>query len=573
MRSTCAPSWKRGARGDRLLGEVCVEPAPLGHHDQRLGARAPEAAAVVQPKLEGVDDALDDGRDVARHLPQRATGDAAAARLVARKPRPIGEEDARTARGRGGSRSPIPPARRRRRGRRRGARRHGRTRVGFRAATDDRRRGGTREGIGAGDPDQDRRGVVRVAKLANAPLGVGAVDEDVEARAEPRDVDVLPVEEARVAIRVADRRSLVDAPGVRLAEQRSRRRTSAGPERSRGAGSHAPSDRGGRSRSCRSRRMTVVVGDASAARRPRTARDASGSAADATRRRGARLGDDADRAVSPVDELVCPHRPPTAEARAADVDRTVSDVVDRRGEPEPGPPCRTASRGCRSAPAGRGRAGASRGIGADRLVDEAPVGRVVARSRIAPVAAGGSRRRASARSAASRRDCSRRRSGGRRATRRGGRRTPARSSTARVASRRARRPTRPRCRPSSRCRRPLVPTGSRPAPASGRRPRRSESARRRPPRPTTAGSGRLDSRRTRSTLRPATRPARRRSRRPRRRGACGCRLPSSRRGRASPSSRSTRRSAVRRETTPARHRRLPDWRSGRAQCPLRVSTT
>ena len=54
---------------------------------------------MVQAKLEGVDDALDDGRDVARHLPQRATGDAAAARLVSRELRPIGEKHARTAPG------------------------------------------------------------------------------------------------------------------------------------------------------------------------------------------------------------------------------------------------------------------------------------------------------------------------------------------------------------------------------------------------------------------------------------------------------------------------------------------
>ena len=88
--------------------------------------------------------------------------------------------------------------------------------VGLGATANDRCSGSAGEGVGGRDPDHDRGGVVRVAELANAPLGVGAVDEDVEAGVEPRDVDVLPVEEARVAIRVADRRSLVDPAGIRL---------------------------------------------------------------------------------------------------------------------------------------------------------------------------------------------------------------------------------------------------------------------------------------------------------------------------------------------------------------------
>ena len=59
---------ERRARRCCLLREVRVEPPPLGHQDQRLGRRAPEAALVVQPQLEGVDDALDHRRDVARRL-------------------------------------------------------------------------------------------------------------------------------------------------------------------------------------------------------------------------------------------------------------------------------------------------------------------------------------------------------------------------------------------------------------------------------------------------------------------------------------------------------------------------
>ena len=95
------PGRRRGsrARGDRLLGEVGVEPAPLRHQDQRLVARSPEAAPVVEPKLERVDDALDDRREVARRLPQRPPGDPAAARLVAREARAIGEQHARAAAG------------------------------------------------------------------------------------------------------------------------------------------------------------------------------------------------------------------------------------------------------------------------------------------------------------------------------------------------------------------------------------------------------------------------------------------------------------------------------------------
>ena len=88
----------RAGRGC-LLGEVRVEPPPLRHQDQRLARGAPEAAPVVEPQLEGVDDALDDRRHVARRLLERAAGEPAAARLVAREARPVGEQHALAAAG------------------------------------------------------------------------------------------------------------------------------------------------------------------------------------------------------------------------------------------------------------------------------------------------------------------------------------------------------------------------------------------------------------------------------------------------------------------------------------------
>ena len=86
---------KARACRDRLLREVGVESPALGHQDQRFAARAPEAAAVVEAKLERVDDALDNGCDVARCLPERAARDAAAAGLVSREASAIGKENAR----------------------------------------------------------------------------------------------------------------------------------------------------------------------------------------------------------------------------------------------------------------------------------------------------------------------------------------------------------------------------------------------------------------------------------------------------------------------------------------------
>ena len=77
-----------------LLREVRVEPPPLGHQDQRLGRGALEAALVVEPELEGVDDALDHRRDVARRLLQRPAGEPATAGLVAWEACAVGEQHA-----------------------------------------------------------------------------------------------------------------------------------------------------------------------------------------------------------------------------------------------------------------------------------------------------------------------------------------------------------------------------------------------------------------------------------------------------------------------------------------------
>ncbi len=82
-----------GAGLGRVLREVCVETAPLRHQDQRLPVAARELAAVAQAQAEPVDDVLHDGCDVARRVTQRSPREPAAARLVARKARLVGEQD------------------------------------------------------------------------------------------------------------------------------------------------------------------------------------------------------------------------------------------------------------------------------------------------------------------------------------------------------------------------------------------------------------------------------------------------------------------------------------------------
>ena len=79
-------------RGRRLLDEERVEPAPLGHEDERGIAPLPDAQAVAGTQLEAVDDVLDDRGDVARCVLERAAGEPAAARLVAREARLVCEQ-------------------------------------------------------------------------------------------------------------------------------------------------------------------------------------------------------------------------------------------------------------------------------------------------------------------------------------------------------------------------------------------------------------------------------------------------------------------------------------------------
>ena len=90
-----------GAGGDRPLDEVGVEPAALRHQRERLGRFALEPAPVADPQLEARHDVLDHRVDRERKLAQRPDRDPAAARLVARKPRPVEQEH----RGAGGGES------------------------------------------------------------------------------------------------------------------------------------------------------------------------------------------------------------------------------------------------------------------------------------------------------------------------------------------------------------------------------------------------------------------------------------------------------------------------------------
>ena len=76
---------------DRLLDQVPVEPQPLRHRDQRL-PRAAQLAAAADAELDVVDELLEDRRHVAGRLPQRPTGQAAAAGLVAGKARPVEQQ-------------------------------------------------------------------------------------------------------------------------------------------------------------------------------------------------------------------------------------------------------------------------------------------------------------------------------------------------------------------------------------------------------------------------------------------------------------------------------------------------
>ena len=84
-----------GARRGGLLGEEGVQAPALRHPDQRLVVAPRERRPVAEPQLEAVDVTLDDRRRVDRDPLQRATGEPAAARLVAREARLVGEQHAR----------------------------------------------------------------------------------------------------------------------------------------------------------------------------------------------------------------------------------------------------------------------------------------------------------------------------------------------------------------------------------------------------------------------------------------------------------------------------------------------
>jgi len=82
----------------------------LRHVDERLAASASEFPVVPDPHDQVVDDVLDDGNDRAGQVPESAAGQAAAARLVARKARLVHEQDARAGAGKvdGGRRAGRP---------------------------------------------------------------------------------------------------------------------------------------------------------------------------------------------------------------------------------------------------------------------------------------------------------------------------------------------------------------------------------------------------------------------------------------------------------------------------------
>ena len=91
------------------LGQVGIQPAPLGHQDQRRGALPLEPLPVPQAQLERPHGVLHDGTDVERDLADCPVGQPAAAGLVAREARPVDEQDRRACarepvRGRGSGR-------------------------------------------------------------------------------------------------------------------------------------------------------------------------------------------------------------------------------------------------------------------------------------------------------------------------------------------------------------------------------------------------------------------------------------------------------------------------------------
>ena len=84
-----------GPGGRGLLGEVCVEPPPLRHQDQRLLAPPLDAAAVAQAEPNPSHGVLDHRLDRDRELADGAIGEPSPARLVAREALTVEQQHAR----------------------------------------------------------------------------------------------------------------------------------------------------------------------------------------------------------------------------------------------------------------------------------------------------------------------------------------------------------------------------------------------------------------------------------------------------------------------------------------------
>ena len=101
-----------GAHLGRLPQQEVIELPALRHVRERPAGSAREAMPVAEPALQPVGHVLDDRLDRERQEPRRATGDAAAARLVARERRLVEDKDARAgageAVGSGCARRPAP---------------------------------------------------------------------------------------------------------------------------------------------------------------------------------------------------------------------------------------------------------------------------------------------------------------------------------------------------------------------------------------------------------------------------------------------------------------------------------
>ena len=244
-----------GSSCRRLLGQVRIEATPLRHQDQRRLAAAAERAAEAESELERVHGVLDDRGDVTGRLLERPARETTAARLVAREPGAVGEQHARSpareAECGGGTGRPgaddedvvaahdvivgtTGPAR---------------APLGALAAAQDLDAGDGCPALPA-QTDEHRRCIVGVAQLANPSLRVHPMDEHVEAGGEARDVDVLAVEERRVAIGVSDRRSLLDPACLRVAGGAVADESLGSGHDARDAAERGPSGRAGRSRSC-----------------------------------------------------------------------------------------------------------------------------------------------------------------------------------------------------------------------------------------------------------------------------------------------------------------------------------